>query len=89
MKDQNARKNDSVDGGNNTNRCDVLRDELKMVNRNKDTKKRSVTIIGDSIIKSIQSHKMRGLLPNKEKLFIRSFPGAMIDDMNDYMNQTY
>ena len=47
--------------------------------------KRSITIIGDSMVKGIQPFKMRRILPNKENLYIKSFPGAKIEDMYDYI----
>ena len=47
-------------------------------------KKRSTTIIGDSILKDIKPFKMRKALP-KERIFIKSFPGSTIECMHDYI----
>ena len=49
---------------------------------------RVITIIGDSTIKDIQSHKMKRRLKPNEKLYVKSFSGAIIEDMVDYVRPT-
>ena len=48
-------------------------------------KKRSTVILGDSIIKDIEQHKIRKGLNNKERVFVKHFPGATVDDMKNYI----
>ena len=48
----------------------------------KKTNKRSITIIGDSIIKEVKPFKMRNLLLKNEKVYVKSFSGATVDCMN-------
>lgn len=53
--------------------------------KNNDNQKRTTTILGDSTIKDIQAYKMRRRLPKNEKLFVKSFSGATVQDMVDYV----
>ena len=53
-------------------------------NKNKN-KNRSITIIGDSLLKDIKAFKMRNALSSNEKIYIKSFPGATTEDMKDYI----
>ena len=46
--------------------------------------KRSVTVIGDSIIKGIEAHKMKRCMNHNERIYVKSFSGAVIDDLRDY-----
>ena len=46
-------------------------------------KGRSITILGDSMVKDVQRHKMKRRL-GKDKLYVRSFPGAKLECMRDY-----
>ena len=46
-------------------------------------KNRSITIIGDSLLKDIKAFKMRNALSSNEKIYIKSFPGAT--KMKDYI----
>lgn len=62
---------------------DGLQGEFKEVKRNNN--KRSVTIIGDSIVKDVKSYKMRNALPNKENVYVKSFPGATVECMKSYI----
>ena len=50
----------------------------------KKSKKRSITVIGDSLLKDIKVFKMRKDFPN-EKIYIKSFPGSTINCMSDYI----
>ena len=47
--------------------------------------KRSVTVIGDSIVKEMKPYKMRQRLENNEKIFIKTFAGATTSCMKDYV----
>ena len=51
----------------------------------KKKKGRSITILGDSIIKDIRPHKFKKDLKNKESLFVKSFSGATTVCMGDYV----
>jgi hypothetical protein len=48
-------------------------------------KTRVTTILGDSIIKDVKPHKIRDEIGPEEKVFIKSFSGATIDSMKDYV----
>ena len=51
----------------------------------KATKKRSVTILGDSMIKELKPHLMRKKLRNKsDRLYVHSFSGATTKQMEHY-----
>ena len=52
----------------------------------KDT--RTITILGDSIVKEIKVHKMKRKLARNEKLYVKSFSGATVADMVDYSRPT-
>ena len=58
--------------------------EFTPVTKRKQSDKRVVTIIGDSVIKDLKAHKMNTKVSQGDKLFVKSFPGATIEDMNDY-----
>ena len=47
-------------------------------------KKRSVVILGDSLVKDVEQHKLRNSL-NKERIFIKNFSGATVEDMKTYI----
>ena len=60
--------------------------EIKVDDTNTNTnKQKSITILGDSIIKNIESHKMRKCMINNEKVYVKSFPGATVKCMEDYI----
>ena len=44
----------------------------------------STEIIGDSMVKHIQGYKMSEATNGQEKIFVRAFHGAKLDDMNSY-----
>ena len=44
----------------------------------------STEIIGDSMVKHIQGYKMSEATNGQEKIFVRAFHGAKVDDMNSY-----
>ena len=50
--------------------------------------KRTITVLGDSIVKDCKPYKMKHKLPQNEKLYIKSFSGATIEDMVDYAKPT-
>ena len=51
----------------------------------KATRKRSVTILGDSMIKELKPHLMRKKLRNKnDRLYVHSFSGATTKQMEHY-----
>ena len=59
-------------------------EELLTKENNKSTK-RNITILGDSLTKDMKSYKMKQGMSNKEKVYIRSFPGATVECMRDYV----
>ena len=68
----------------NTIEDDVFTKVSNELNNNK----RSVTILGDSIVKDIKPFKMKRMLGKNEKLYVKSFPGATTNDMFDYCKPT-
>ena len=72
-------------GGDNKHDENIRKDAttFETVNKKK-SKRRSTTVIGDSIIKDIKAYKMKFALPN-ERIYIKSFPGATINCMKDYI----
>ena len=71
------------DAGNSVLKTD---DENKFedVRTKKKKNKREIVILGDSITKNIERHKMKKELRPHENIYIKSFPGAVISDMYDY-----
>ena len=51
-------------------------------------KKRTIAILGDSMLKDIDQHKVSQGLGNKEKVYVKSFSGATIDHMKSYIIPT-
>ena len=60
------------------------RSEFEDVRIKKKKWKREIVILGDSITKNIEKHKMKKEMKSNENIFIKSFPGAVISDMYDY-----
>ena len=54
-------------------------------NLNITKKKRNITILGDSLIKNIKSFKMRQCMDINDNIHIKSFPGASVECMIDYV----
>ena len=50
--------------------------------------KRSIVVLGDSIIKDIEQHRVRISLHYKEKVYVKSFSGATIKHMRSYAQPT-
>ena len=57
----------------------------KQMNPENQQQKRPITILGDSIIKGIKSHKIKKQLGTGENIFVKSFPGAETSCMHDYV----
>ena len=72
--DDNENEGDYIDATQKT----------KSTNKGKKNNTRTINILGDSTIKSIQAHKMRRRIPANEKLYVKSFSGATVEDMKDY-----
>ena len=69
-----------ADGKNNSTEP-IKKTENGVINR-----KRSILIMGDSMIKDIDQSKVRKGLHNNEKVYIKSFPGATTNHMKSYTN---
>ena len=46
-------------------------------------KKRSITVLGDSIVKDVKPFKMRRMMNKNERLYVKCFSGVSINDMLD------
>ena len=69
---------------------ELISNEMKEQNFNSTSvktnkKSRSITILGDSILKDIKPYKIRNGLTSNERVYIKSFPGATIKDMHEYV----
>ena len=60
-------------------------EQNSQVNKNTTSNKKiSVRILGDSMVKGIEGYKIKKALNNKINVYIKSFPGAIIEDMYSY-----
>ena len=57
---------------------------IQVNKKNAKRKYRSITVLGDSTIKNIESHKMKECIKPRDKIYVKSFSGATIADMCDY-----
>ena len=81
-----SRSNDVISRKNNiTVGKDIKSNDIGINKRNEKRvhTKRKITVIGDSIVKNIQLHKMKNTLGD-DRLYIKSFSGAPVVDMLDY-----
>ena len=65
----------------------ALRDETSSVQMKRNAnqnEKRDITIIGD-LIKDMKYYKMKNGLSSKDRVYIKSFPGANIECMENYV----
>ena len=68
---------------------DITEQNLNVINDDvKRGKNRSVVILGDSMLKDIEQHKVRNGLANNEKVFVKHFSGATVKDMKSYVIPT-
>ena len=76
---------------NNTNKEQTavinltVNDEINTMGEKFTPVRKSITILGDSLLKDIKSFKARKSLRKNERLYIKSFSGATTTDMEDYM----
>ena len=47
--------------------------------------KRSIAILSDSMLKDVEAFKMREALGSKDKIYIKTFSGATVQDMEYYI----
>ena len=84
----NARTNNSL---HVPTERDNVGDNFTVVSNKSTAKKKNnrvINILGDSILKDLQTHKMKRRLAINEKLYVKCFPGATLDDMMDYARPT-
>ena len=67
-----------------TNKTEACNHVSKYSDTINNKKKRSTIILGDSLIKDIEQHKMKQALGNKERVFAKHFLGANVDHMKSY-----
>lgn len=82
VKSTNTTNADANPSGNNSN--DMSQDDFNEVKRKRNNSKRSITIIGGSIVKDIKAYEMRKSLPNVN-VYVKSFSGATVDCMKCYV----
>ena len=72
-------------------RNDITVDETTCTVENRKSTKRknsSITVLGDSMIKNIETHKMKQCMKPREKIYVKTFSGATVADMDDYSKPT-
>ena len=72
----------------NITNSDNRKNRNNNINKDVTNKRRSVTIMGDSMIKDIEGYKMKKALNNKTNVYVKCFPGASIEDMHSYAKPT-
>ena len=78
--------NNNIDPGEE-NKSETIDNKFETVKpRNTIKNKRRITLVGDSIIKNIEQHRMQKCLKSNEKIYIKSFSGATTSDMFDYIS---
>ena len=55
------------------------------VNNRKRGKRRQTTVIGGSILKHLEAHRMQKDLKPNQKIYVKCFPGAVMSDFADYV----
>ena len=79
-------RDDNVSDGGNDDWESSFEEVVGKSKRNKNT--RTITVIGDSTLKDCKAHKMKHKIAKNEKLYIKAFNGANIEDMVDYAKPT-
>ena len=66
------------------------RNQRKSTKKNNriENKNKAITIIGDSLLKDAKAHKMKKTVNNRANFYVKSFPGATIEDMESYIIPT-
>ena len=64
------------------------RNNINKDNEVRSNKKRSIVILGDSMLKDIDQHKVRKGLDIKAKVYVKHFSGATIHNMKSYVIPT-
>ena len=85
-----SNKNNKNNANTNGHKNNISDKSVKQMNNNDDAHKskkvkRSITVVGDSLIKDIKSFNIRKSLENKERVYVKSFPGATTQDMDFYI----
>ena len=78
----------SISLNNKTDVSHIEEDSFEKVSKKVKKNTRTVTVIGDSTLKDCKPHKMKHKLGRNEKLYIKAFNGANIEDMADYARPT-
>ena len=87
---------DTMNGKNNTkakvndNKKKNTTQDVKSNNRTDESEntkniKKSISIVGDSIIRDIKSFKLRKSVKKNENVYVKPFPGSSIQDMEHYI----
>ena len=91
--DANIKKSGVQNTNNNVTSIETIQDNVDINNTNQFKKvkprssnpnKRKITILGDSIVRHIESKKMRMGMKVNDGIYIKSFPGATTADMFHY-----
>ena len=65
---------------------EVMKEEKD--NRGQNTRKHTTVVIGDSLVKNVQGWRLKRRCAANEKIVIRSFSGASVEDMQSYCQPT-
>ena len=81
----NAKSNVLDDNVDENNISDEAKENKFTEVTRKKKGQRNITLLGDSIIKNIEGHRMKRCMRRGEKIYVKSFPGAKTADMKDYV----
>ena len=76
------KKNDDIQTKSRIDRDEANKVKSRPVSTNTHTKRQKTVIVGDSIVKSLQQHKLAKAA--KHNVGVKCVPGAIYQDMNDY-----
>ena len=77
----NSEKDDVTCVTDNVKNSDCLSGKDFTPVETKKSTKRKCTVLGDSIVKNVQAHKMQRAMKNTDKVYIKSFSGSTTSDM--------
>ena len=81
---KNVSKINSTDKNNITVRSNDGNQSTNFNDTEFNNNKRSITVLGDSIVKDVKPFKMKRMLDKNDRLYVKCFPGANVTDMIDY-----
>ena len=82
---ESLRENEWIkDDGDNAHTPQSTPHTDRMIKKKKRSSKRTVTIVGDSMLKDVKQWDIQKFIPD-HKVYVKSFPGATTEDLEDYI----